>query len=182
MLKLLNERAGKPNCFDEAVLKTFETIDSNRESCPLCSSTFQGRYMLLRHLADCHFRERLCQGMMTSDGSSTYKCPECSHESKDKGGFVRHYGLVHKMVQKWLKVHFVKQRELHLIWTLHSSKIESNYRAVLSKWGGSEIYIGYKNPFNTKYNIDLFDASFVIIIWLNLQHNSDQFVHLQALF
>ena len=103
VLKYLNERAGNPNSFDEGVLKTFETTDSNRESCPLCSSNFAGRYMLLRHLADCHFRERLCQGMMTSDGSS-YKCPECNHESKDKGGFVRHYGLVHKMVQKWLKV------------------------------------------------------------------------------
>ena len=33
----------------------------------------------------------------------TYKCPKCGHTSKDKGGFVRHYGLVHKMVQKWLK-------------------------------------------------------------------------------
>ena len=109
-MKFLNERAGKPNCFDEAVLKAFETIDSNRESCPLCSSTFQNRYMLLRHLADCHFRERLCQGMVTSPDSSTYKCPapDCNHESKDKGGYVRHYGLVHKMVQKWLKVRIVK--------------------------------------------------------------------------
>ena len=56
--------------------------------------------MLLRHLADCHFRERLCEGVQTND---VYKCPQCAHESKDKGGFVRHYGLVHKMVQKWLK-------------------------------------------------------------------------------
>jgi hypothetical protein len=52
--------------------------------------------MLLRHLADCHFRERLCQGMQQGE---IYKCPECQHSSKDKGGFVRHYGLVHKMVQ-----------------------------------------------------------------------------------
>ena len=57
--------------------------------------------MLLRHLADCHFRERLCQGL--PQGAEVYKCPECNHESKDKGGFVRHYGLVHKMVQTWLK-------------------------------------------------------------------------------
>lgn len=56
--------------------------------------------MLLRHLADCHFRERLCQGVQQGD---VYKCPECQHSSKDKGGFVRHYGLVHKMVQKWLR-------------------------------------------------------------------------------
>ena len=71
-----------------------------RESCPLCTSNFGGRYMLLRHLADCHFRERLCEGVQTGE---VYKCPQCAHESKDKGGFVRHYGLVHKMVQKWLK-------------------------------------------------------------------------------
>jgi hypothetical protein len=56
--------------------------------------------MLLRHLADCHFRERLCQGVQQGD---LYKCPDCNHSSKDKGGFVRHYGLVHKMVQKWLR-------------------------------------------------------------------------------
>ena len=48
--------------------------------------------------------------MVTSPDSSTYKCPapDCNHESKDKGGYVRHYGLVHKMVQKWLKVRIVK--------------------------------------------------------------------------
>ena len=56
--------------------------------------------MLLLHLADCHFRERLCQGVQQGD---LYKCPDCNHSSKDKGGFVRHYGLVHKMVQKWLR-------------------------------------------------------------------------------
>ena len=100
VLKYLNERAGKLNCFDESILKSFETTESNREACPLCSSNFAGRYMLLRHLADCHFRERLCQGMQSGE---LYKCPKCNHESKDKGGFVRHYGLVHKMVQKWLK-------------------------------------------------------------------------------
>ena len=60
--------------------------------------------MLLRHLCDCHFRERLCQGLPPASGvDTTYKCPICSHESKDKGGFVRHYGLVHKVVQGWLK-------------------------------------------------------------------------------
>ena len=100
VLRYLNERAGNVNSEDEAILKTFETTESNREACPLCSSNFAGRYMLLRHLADCHFRERLCQGMQTGD---VYKCSRCNHESKDKGGFVRHYGLVHKMVQKWLK-------------------------------------------------------------------------------
>ena len=59
--------------------------------------------MLLRHLADCHYRERLCEGL--PPGGDSFKCPwpSCNHESKDKGGFVRHYGLVHKMVQKWLK-------------------------------------------------------------------------------
>jgi hypothetical protein len=50
VIKLLNERAGNPDCYDEAILKTFETQESNRESCPLCSSSFGGRYMLLRHL------------------------------------------------------------------------------------------------------------------------------------
>merc|ERR1719188_1821548 len=97
----MNERCGKPNCFDAAVLKQYETTESNRECCPLCKSNFAGRYMLLRHLADCHYRERLCEGL--PPGGDSFKCPACNHESKDKGGFVRHYGLVHKMVQKWLK-------------------------------------------------------------------------------
>ena len=100
VVRLLNERNGKPGSYDQAILKQFETSDKNRESCPMCKSHFAGRYMLLRHLADCHYRERLCQGLQQGD---TYKCPACTHESKDKGGFVRHYGLVHKMVQKWLK-------------------------------------------------------------------------------
>ena len=40
-----------------------------------------------------------------------YKCPECKHTSKDKGGFVRHYGLVHKMVQLFLKEMGIHQFE-----------------------------------------------------------------------
>jgi hypothetical protein len=102
VLKLLNERAGIHDSYDESILRTLETHESNRETCPLCSSNFGGRYMLLRHLADCHFRERLCQGVQHGE---VYKCPfpDCNHSSKDKGGFVRHYGLVHKMVQKWLR-------------------------------------------------------------------------------
>ena len=101
VLKLLNERAGIMDSFDDSILKQYETQESSRDCCPLCKSSFGGRYMLLRHLADCHFRERLCQGLPS--GADVYKCPECNHESKDKGGFVRHYGLVHKMVQTWLK-------------------------------------------------------------------------------
>ena len=101
VLKLLNERAGIMDSFDDSILKQYETQESSRDCCPLCKSSFGGRYMLLRHLADCHFRERLCQGLPS--GVDVYKCPECNHESKDKGGFVRHYGLVHKMVQTWLK-------------------------------------------------------------------------------
>jgi hypothetical protein len=100
VLKILNERAGNPGSYDDTILRQYETHESNREGCPLCSSSFGGRYMLLRHLADCHFRERLCQGLQQGE---VYKCPQCNHESKDKGGFVRHYGLVHKMVQTWLK-------------------------------------------------------------------------------
>lgn len=100
VLRILNERAGKPNSCDPDILKQFETSDNQREVCPMCKSNFGGRYMLLRHLADCHYRERLCQGLQQGD---VYKCPSCNHESKDKGGFVRHYGLVHKMVQKWLR-------------------------------------------------------------------------------
>ena len=110
VLKYLNERAGIMNCFDESIVKQYETQESNRENCPLCKSTFNGRYMLLRHLCDCHFRERLCQVLPPTAGGATsettsYKCPypQCTHESKDKGGFVRHYGLVHKVVQSWLK-------------------------------------------------------------------------------
>ncbi len=37
-----------------------------------------------------------------------FKCPDCNHTSKDKGGFVRHYGLVHKMVQ-----HFLTEMGIH---------------------------------------------------------------------
>ncbi len=100
VIRVLNERAGRgPNCFDQSILKQHETAEGQRECCPLCKSNFGGRYMLLRHLADCHFRERLCQGLQQGD---VFKCPACTHESKDKGGFVRHYGLVHKMVQKYV--------------------------------------------------------------------------------
>ena len=41
--------------------------------------------------------------LLSSIGMFTYYSFLIQHSSKDKGGFVRHYGLVHKMVQKWLK-------------------------------------------------------------------------------
>ena len=101
VLKLLNERVGIMNSFDDAILKQYETCQENRDKCPLCVSTFGTRYMLLRHLADCHFKDKLIVNL--PKGTEIYKCPECNHESKDKGSFARHLGLVHKKIQQWLK-------------------------------------------------------------------------------
>ena len=100
VLKVLNENMGRPNCYDIAVLKQFE-VQGTRESCPLCKGTFQGRQLLLRHLCDTHFKDRMCHGIPDQEGL-IYKCPQCNHVARDRQGFVRHYGIVHRMVVKYL--------------------------------------------------------------------------------
>ena len=99
-LKVINEQMGRPNCFDATILKTF-AVAGVRENCPLCKGCFQGRQLLLRHLADTHFKDRMCNGIPDQEGL-IYKCPQCNHIARDRQSFVRHYGIVHKMVIKYL--------------------------------------------------------------------------------
>ena len=100
VIKVINEQMGRPNCYDLAVLKQFE-VQGTRENCPLCKGTFQGRQLLLRHLCDTHFKDRMCNGIPDQEGL-IYKCPQCNHVARDRQSFVRHYGIVHKMVVKYL--------------------------------------------------------------------------------
>merc|ERR1719319_884861 len=100
VVKVFNEQAGRPNCFDTSILQQFE-VKGVREGCPLCKGTFQGRPLLLRHLSDTHFRDRICAGIPDHEGV-IYKCPQCSHAARDRQAFVRHYGMVYKMVIKYL--------------------------------------------------------------------------------
>lgn len=99
-IKIFNEQIGRPNCFDSSVLKKYE-VRGFRELCPLCKGTFQGRQLLLRHLADTHFKDRMCNNMPDREGL-VYQCPQCPQVARDRQSFVRHYGIVHKMVIKYL--------------------------------------------------------------------------------
>ena len=65
VLRFFNETMGNPDCDDSDILKTFEVQPPPsggdiKEDCPLCSHQFSGRYLLLRHLADCHFSKKFC--------------------------------------------------------------------------------------------------------------------------
>jgi hypothetical protein len=105
-IKVFNEQVGRPNSFDTSVLKKYEVRSSPggggcRETCPLCKGSFQGRQLLLRHLADTHFKDRMCNNMPEREGL-VYQCPQCAHVARDRQSFVRHYGIVHRMVVKYL--------------------------------------------------------------------------------
>ena len=100
VIKMFNEQVGRPNCFDTSILSKFE-IRGVRENCPLCKGAFQGRQLLMRHLSDTHFKDRMCNGIPDQEGL-IYKCPQCNHVARDRQSFVRHYGIVHKMVVKYL--------------------------------------------------------------------------------
>ena len=99
-IKVFNEQIGRPNSFDISVLKKYE-VRGFRELCPLCKGSFQGRQLLLRHLADTHFKDRMCNNMPDREGL-VYQCPQCPQIARDRQSFVRHYGIVHKMVIKYL--------------------------------------------------------------------------------
>ena len=99
-VKVFNEQVGKPNCFDTSILKKYE-VRGVREQCPLCKGSFQCRQLLLRHLADTHFRDRMCNNMPDREGM-VYQCPQCPQVARDRQSFVRHYGIVHRMVIKYL--------------------------------------------------------------------------------
>ena len=84
VLKYLNDRAGIINSYDDSILKQYKTQDTNREH---CKSSFNGRYMLLQYLCDCHFRERLCQVLPQFNRllelNKTFSATNvCNHESK----------------------------------------------------------------------------------------------------
>ena len=55
----------------------------------------------MRHLSDTHFKDRMCNRIPDQEGL-IYKCPQCNHIARDRQSFVRHYGIVHKMVVKYL--------------------------------------------------------------------------------
>ena len=99
-IKVFNEQVGRPNSFDVSILKKYE-VRGFRELCPLCKGSFQGRQLLLRHLADTHFKDRMCNNMPDREGL-VYQCPQCPQVARDRQSFVRHYGIVHKMVIKYL--------------------------------------------------------------------------------
>ena len=92
---------GKMNSYDESILTEYQTQKKYQANCPFCQAVFDKDYFVLRHLADSHFRERLCEGLQP--GLDVYKCAECDHKSKDQREFARHSGLVHYMVKKFLK-------------------------------------------------------------------------------
>ena len=103
-VKVFNEQMGRTNSFDTSVLKKYEVrgvAGGYRETCPLCKGSFQGRQLLLRHLADTHFKDRMCNNMPDREGL-VYQCPQCAHVARDRQSFVRHYGIVHRMVVKYL--------------------------------------------------------------------------------
>ena len=75
--------------------------------CEICGKTFDGknRAMLkVQHMAQ-HFKEKLFADLPTK--SPPYKCPieGCPYETKHKPDWARHYGSVHKYLDKYLKEH-----------------------------------------------------------------------------
>ena len=83
-----------------------EGKQTNKESvpvqCPVCHSTFLNSTHFLRHSADKHFFDRLKADLQIQSGQPPFKCPYCTFEGKDIKLLVRHYGINHRMVLKYL--------------------------------------------------------------------------------
>ena len=70
VLKLLNELFDIMDSDDVKILKQFET---QLFCCALCQNSFDGLELLLKHMAESHFFERMCEGF--PPGLEVYKCP-----------------------------------------------------------------------------------------------------------
>jgi hypothetical protein len=82
--------------------------------CEICGKTFEGknRAMLkVQHMAQ-HFREKLFADLPSK--APPYKCPieGCPYETKHKPDWARHYGSVHKYLDKYLK-EYLETHEPH---------------------------------------------------------------------
>jgi hypothetical protein len=70
--------------------------------CLYCSSTSKNKSDFYRHLSERHFRAQLAQELPTA---APFQCPveNCQYITKDNtvGPLFKHYGNVHKMVQKF---------------------------------------------------------------------------------
>ena len=139
VIKVLNEQMGRPNCYDMAVLKQFE-VTGSRENCPLCKGTFQGRQLLLRHLCDTHFKDRMCNGIPDQEGL-IYKYPKCNHVARDRQSFVRHYGIVHKMVVKYLN-----EMGIHSLDDEHRNMSAPQSPATPRQFGHNESFSPMRSP------------------------------------
>ena len=70
VLKLLNELFDIMDSDNAKILKQFET---QLFCCALCQNSFGGLELLLQHMAESHFFERMCEGF--PPGLQVYKCP-----------------------------------------------------------------------------------------------------------
>ncbi|CAB4068537.1 KDM3 [Lepeophtheirus salmonis] len=78
---------------------------SMSKTCELCFKTFEGKnksMLKIQHLVF-HFKDKLYANL--KETSPPFSCPEegCSYTSKHKPDWARHYGSVHKYIEKYLK-------------------------------------------------------------------------------
>ena len=74
--------------------------------CSICFKEFRDRSDLLAHYSCQHFKTELLELIGYVD--ENYSCPLCKTNLKDKTSLTRHFGVVHKMVQKFINVQMEK--------------------------------------------------------------------------
>ena len=87
-----------------------------KKYCEICGKEYEGKNKSMnkvQHMIH-HFKEKLYQNLppKTEDGLP-HKCPEenCKFETKHKPNWARHYGSVHKIVDKMLKQYLEEHPE-----------------------------------------------------------------------
>lgn len=81
--------------------------------CEICGKVFEGKnraVLRVQHLA-LHFKDQLLENLPAS--KAPYKCPidGCNYSTKHKPDWARHYGSVHKFLDKYINQYFEENPE-----------------------------------------------------------------------
>ena len=85
-------------------------------SCEICGKQFSKLFLKKQHLVY-HFKEKLLANIKTTLSDSIendliYECPyiECQYKSSNKYKTLRHYGVLHNIVDTYLKDHLTSNQ------------------------------------------------------------------------
>ncbi len=106
-----NQAAGDKKTVSQEEAKSEFTKPSKAKAlpkfCEVCGKVFEGKnkaMLKIQHLAQ-HFKHKLFEDLPNKSAPFTCPIEGCTYQTKHKPDWARHYGSVHKFIDKYLKEH-----------------------------------------------------------------------------